>query len=337
MVLCLSATNGQILWRRDYPSDPYRHHQDNSFAASSPAVDSHGVYVTWTTPKQGTLLGLDHTGTQQWLREWDMFDAKFGSGVSPVCYEKLVILANDHRADSFVVAVNSRTGKTQWLLKQTPGKTPYATPCILELDGKEPEIITVSTANGVSAIKARTGELSWTLGGIAGNPARERPVCSPIVADGKILGVYGTAGRGTTSFVIRPGNTAKGTKPRLVRSLNGRLPYVPTPLVKDNLLFIWNDNGTVICYRLPDYEQLWEAEVPGNFYGSPVCINDRLYCLSKKGVVVVIAAAETYQLHAENPLGELSFATPAISGGRMYLRTHTQLISVGGKDEEKAP
>jgi len=56
-----------------------------------------------------------------------------------------------------------------------------------------------------------------------------------------------------------------------------------------------------------------------------------------KGVVVVIAAAETYQLLAENPLGELSFATPAISGGRMYLRTHTQLISVGGKDEEKTP
>ena len=160
----------------------------------------------------------------------------------------------------------------------------------------------------------------------------------PLVdVDGKILGVYGTGGRGTTGFVIRPGNTVKGTIPKLVRSLKGRLPYVPTPLVQDNLLFIWNDNGTVICYRLPDYEQLWEAKVPGNFYGSPVCVNDRLYCISKKGVVVVIAAAETYQLLAENPLGELSYTTPAISGGRMYLRTHTQLISVGGREEEKTP
>ena len=63
--------------------------------------------------------------------------------------------------------------------------------------------------------------------------------------------------------------------------------------------------------------------------GSPVHVGGRIYCISREGAVFVLAAAGTYELLARNPLGELSFATPAVAGGRMYLRTFHHLISIG--------
>jgi hypothetical protein len=54
-----------------------------------------------------------------------------------------------------------------------------------------------------------------------------------------------------------------------------------------------------------------------------------LYCINRAGDVVVMKAAPTYELLAVNSLGEKSQATPAVSDGRMYLRTYSHLFSIG--------
>ncbi|MCK4276536.1 MAG: hypothetical protein KAX78_08480, partial [Phycisphaerae bacterium] len=59
--------------------------------------------------------------------------------------------------------------------------------------------------------------------------------------------------------------------------------------------------------------------------------NDRLYCISKDGDVFVVAASDKFELLARVPLGELSYATPAVCDGVMYLRTRSKLFSLGGK------
>jgi len=48
----------------------------------------------------------------------------------------------------------------------------------------------------------------------------------------------------------------------------------------------------------------------------------------------VIAAGKKYGLLARVPLGEPSFATPAVAGGVMYFRTETRLLSLGGKKKD---
>ena len=75
---------------------------------------------------------------------------------------------------------------------------------------------------------------------------------------------------------------------------------------------------------------IWRERVGGAFFGSPVCVGDRLYCIAKDGEVVVLAASETFEVLARVPLGEASYATPAVSGGVMYLRTRSHLFSLGG-------
>ena len=75
----------------------------------------------------------------------------------------------------------------------------------------------------------------------------------------------------------------------------------------------------------------WRERVGGNFYSSPVWVDQRLYCVSKEGEVAVIAADKTYKPLARIPLGERCFAVPAVSGGVMYFRTRSELFSLGGK------
>ena len=108
------------------------------------------------------------------------------------------------------------------------------------------------------------------------------------------------------------------------------IPLVPTPLVKDGRLFLWTDDGVVSSLRLADGQVIWRERVGGSYFGSPVCVNNRLYCLSKGGEVVVVAASNKFEVLARVPLGEPSFATPAVAEGVMYLRTRSHLFSLGG-------
>ena len=71
--------------------------------------------------------------------------------------------------------------------------------------------------------------------------------------------------------------------------------------------------------------------VGGNYFGSPVCVNGKLYAMSAQGDLVVVETGDQFKLVSRSPLGELSHSTPAVSGGVMYLRTQHHLISLGGK------
>jgi len=81
-----------------------------------------------------------------------------------------------------------------------------------------------------------------------------------------------------------------------------------------------------------DGELVWRDRVEGSFYGSPVWVDHKLYCIARNGEVVVLSDGDKFEILARVPLGEPSYATPAVSGGVMYLRTRSQLFSLGGKE-----
>ncbi len=85
------------------------------------------------------------------------------------------------------------------------------------------------------------------------------------------------------------------------------------------------------CIKAETGETIWRERVGGKYYASPVWVDGRLYCVNRRGDVVVLAASETYKLLARVPLGETCHATPAVADGVMYFRTETQLLSLGGE------
>jgi len=344
MILCLEPASGRTLWQRDYPSKPFRQHGDNSYASASPAADADGLVVNWSTPDEVVLLALDNEGRDAWRRGLGPFVGNHGTGASPIIVGGLAILPNEQEdprlipsmygpnptipaGKSFVIAVDRRTGETRWQTERRTKISPYSTPCVGQSPDGRPELILSGMAHGISALDLATGKPNWEYG----NVFKDRCVASPVLAPGLVIAGYGAGNLGALMVAVRPGSREKGIEPTLAYELKRPVPLVPTPLAKDDRLFLWFDNGTVACLRASTGEAIWRDRVEGAFYGSPVWVDGRLYCISKKGEVFVVAAADKFRLFARVPLGEASFATPAVAGGVMYLRTRSQLFSLGGK------
>lgn len=107
------------------------------------------------------------------------------------------------------------------------------------------------------------------------------------------------------------------------------MPLVPSFVVKDELIYLWTDSGVVTCLDAATGKLHWRERVGGEFYSSPIWIQGRLYCISKRGQVVVLAASRKFEVLARTELGEKTFATPAVADGVMYLRTQSRLYSLG--------
>lgn len=341
-LVCVDAPTGRTLWQHQEPSRTYGQHPDNCYATATPVVDADGVVIAWSTPEAVMLLALDLQGHELWRRDLGPLVSLQGSGSSPILYQDLVVLVNDQEdmerspgrkpkgpnpaGRSFVVAVDRKSGATRW---QTDIKTflaGYSTPCVYQAEGGRPELIFSSTAHGILALDPATGKVTWEFG----QPFLDRAVISPVVAPGLIIAGHGAGLRGTRCIAIRPAASGQGTGPTLAYTVTRALPMVPTPLVKDGRLFLWCDDGVVSCLRVATGETVWQERVEGGFYASPVWINGYLYNVSKQGEVVVLAAGDVFEVCHRIPLGEACFATPAVAGGVLYLRTSSHLFSLGG-------
>ena len=344
-ILCIDTAHGRILWRRDYPSQVHRQHSANSYATATPAVDAEGLVVTWTTPGEVVLLALDLKGNETWRRDLGPFVGQHGSGSSPIIVDDIVVLANEQgdpqllarmmgregetrvAGKSFLIAVDRKTGQTRWQIPRRTTLAPYSTPCIHHRDDGKNELIFTGTSHGVTAVDTASGKINWEIDDLFA----DRCVGSPISASGLIVATYGAGVSGKRCVAVRPGSTAKNPKPSLAYEVTKAVPLVPTPLVVGTRLFLWSDGGIVTCLDVSTGEVIWRERVGGSYFGSPVCVNSRLYCISKKGEVVVLSARDDFEVLARVPLGETSYATPVVSDGVMYLRTSSRLYSLGGR------
>ena len=151
IILCLNTAAGRTLWRREYPSETFNQHRDNSFATATPAADSAGLVLTWTTPEEILLVALDPDGSEVWRRDFGPIVAAHGSGTSPVIVGDLVVLTNDQEdmnrmpwdriigsrpvGKSSLIAVDRKTGATRWQLERRTALAAYSTPCLYRPDG----------------------------------------------------------------------------------------------------------------------------------------------------------------------------------------------------------
>jgi outer membrane protein assembly factor BamB len=340
MVLCVSADDGRLLWRKDYKSTKHRMHRDNSYAAATPAVDSERVYVTWTTPEKVTLAALDHDGKEIWNRNLGPYVGLHGGGVSPIVVGGLVILANDQedmkwygflsnksKGVSFLLAVDCKTGETRWKIPRKTTLGAYGTPCVRKGDDGKDELVFISTAYSFTALDAASGKENWNVPKVF----LDRCAGSPIIADGLVIASYGRGNYGSLLVAVRPGSKKNNVRAKVQWSMTKKVPLTPTSLAIGGRLFCLAGEGVLTCLDIKTGKRIWQEKVGGKFYASPVCVNGRLYCVSKKGVVFVFAAGDKYELLHKTSLGEMSYSTPAVANGVMYIRSKTKLRSLGGK------
>ena len=106
----------------------------------------------------------------------------------------------------------------------------------------------------------------------------------------------------------------------LLRKLRGRTT---------GSVYILSDLGVMTCVVAATGGPVWQKDLDARFYASPVCVNGRIYLVTRSGEVIVLKAGPEFKLLAKSTLPETSDSTPAIANGRMYIRTLNHLICIG--------
>lgn len=343
-VVCLNAREGNVVWKRDFPLRPFSLTALSSHAASTAAVDAERVYAAWNEPEHYFLTALDHEGKTVWQRDFGTFVSQHGCGTSPIVWKDKVILGNfqeDMRlagvgtdsGKSSIVAVDAKTGKTVWETPRDTAMVAYSTPCVYEPKGGPPALIFNSQSHGISAVAPDTGKVLWEYE----EAFDKRSVSSPLLAGDIIFGSCGSGAGGNFITAIRAGDAATGRRPELAYQVKKSASYVPTGIVAGGLAWFWSDGGILTCLHAPSGEIRYQERVGGNYFGSPVWVDGRLFCVSANGELVVVEAADKFNVLHRYALKEVCRSTPAVALGRMFVRTEKHLWSFGGSKEATAP
>ena len=324
MPVCVDAHDGVILWRKDFAAMKHRHHKFNSVASTTPAVDSKRVVFSWGTQKRLTLLSFDHSGKMLWEADLGPVKGGHGFGASPVMYRNLVVINNDQDGASSLIAVEKATGEKVWEIPRDSERLSYSSPVVLAAPGGREELVFTNWRHGITGIDAVKGKTLWEKS-VFNQEKKERAIGSPVVAGELVIGTCGFVQNPKHVVALR--HDGEGGVEEVWR-IERAVPHIPTPVVVGERVFLWEDRGTVTCVNVRNGEVIWTERVSGPTFGSPVCANGRIFSIDKNGMVTVIEAADELKKLAENDLDETCYATPAISGGTMFVRTYTSLLAI---------
>ena len=330
VLLCLNKDDGKEVWRKSYSLPTHRPANRNaSFANGSPVVDGNRVIACFVSQDHFWVRSFDHAGNEQWSQDLGTFESQHGHGASPIIYENTVIVTNDQDGQSFVTALALKTGKPVWKTprRPSPAHTAYGTPCINVSSGGSPELLLSSQSHGISSLDPKTGAPNWEA------PVyRIRMVASPVVAGEVVIGSCGQGGgAGNYLSAVKLGGKGDVSKTHVAYTLRKGTPYVPTPLYLDGRLYLISDAGIATALEASTGREIWTNRLSAEFFGSPVLIDGRIYCASTKGEMIVLATGDTFQSLARNPIGEGTHSTPCVDAGRIYMKTFSHLVCIGGK------
>ena len=331
-LLCISAADGKTIWQKEYPGIPHHLHANSSYASCTPAVEADRLYVAWSDPEFTRFMALDHSGKEIWTLNLGPWVSQHGFGTSPMIYEDLVVMNCSQEAskqkgspdpkESYVLAVEKDTGKIRWRTDRKINSASFSVPAVRQSEDGQDELICCTQEEGIFALDPKTGKEKWALPVFT-----MRTVSSPLLTGGLIMGSTGSGAGGHYLVALRPGK-----EPKVEYEVKRQAPYVPAPVAYGDLMFLFDDRqGFVSCINVADGKQLWLERVASQFFGSPVRAGDKLFCVDQTGVVVCLAASPVFHELGRTDLKEQSRSTPAIAGGRMYVRTISHLYSVGGK------
>jgi outer membrane protein assembly factor BamB len=195
LTIAIDRRSGKILWERQAPEVKTNVvDKRNNPASPSPAVEENGIYVFF--PDYG-MIGYDAGGHELWKMPLGPFNNIYGMGASPVIIGDLVVLACDQSTNSFLLAVDKRTGKARWKTMRPEAKSGHSTPILWRApDGRDEILLPGSFL--LTAYDPQTGAKKWWVQGLSWEMKS-----TPVISDGVLfINGYGAP-------LNDPGNTVK--------------------------------------------------------------------------------------------------------------------------------
>ncbi len=327
VVLAIGRSEGEVLWQRTLrEAVPHESaHVTGSYASNSPATDGELVYAFFGS--RG-LYALDMDGAVVWALDLGEMQTKHahGEGSSPVLYGDTLVVNWDHEGDSFVVALDKRTGKERWR-RERDEVTSWATPIVVEHDGKRQLI--VSGSQRVRAYDLATGETLWECGGLSRNV-----VASPVAGGGMVFAGSSYDRQALLAIRIAGARGDISRAEQVVWTRRRGTPYVPSPLLyEDTLYFLHHYQAILSRVEAATGD---EPEKPlrlagiRDVYASPVAASGRVYVVGRNGTTIVLRHGDS-KILARNHLEDTFDASPALIGQDLILRGERFLYCIAAE------
>lgn len=339
MVYCLETATGKKLWESQVhegaPSSSL--HLKNTFASETPVTDGERVYAYF-----GNLgiycLSLD--GKELWSQRFNPVRTRngWGTAASPVLHGDRIFIVNDNEDQSFLVALDKRTGKEIWRINRDE-KSNWATPYVWTNEQRT-EIVTPGR-NRVRSYDLN-GKPLWEFGGMSSivipTPFSKFGllyVCSGYVGD-KIRPIFAVRPGATGDVSLKDNETSN---PFIAWCQRTAGPYNPSPIIYGDNLYVLFDFGFLACHDAKSGREVYgkqriNTEGNSGFTASPWACNGKIFCLSEDGDTFVIEAGASFKLVRKNSLDEMCMATPAIAGDRLIIRTASKVYCI--RDQSRA-
>lgn len=323
-LLCYRRSDGMLLWQAPVRAGRLPHrHPNNSHASATPACDGRLVVVVFANSDRLWVSGVSVAGELLWQKDIGGFRHANGYGPSPAMHGGLAIVASDNQEQPLIAALRFSDGETVWQVER-PHSDNSATPVVADVAGR-PQLL-LNGAFLTAGYDPATGAELWRV------THKTEVAANTMAFDGELVFASGNVPE-KLLMAVRADGRGDVTASNIAWRTHHANPYVPSPLLKDGLLFTILDAGTVVCRDARTGDELWTKRLGGTFFASPVEAAGLIYAANDTGTTYVFRAGRVFESIAENRLDEACFATPAICGNRIYLRTTSHLICIGSNDQ----
>ena len=330
-IICLARRDGRQLWhQRLWGTSPTRYHATkSSMASATPVTDGKHLFAFFGT---GDAFCLDVNGGLVWHRslatEYGRFENRFSATSSPLLYDDLLIVQCDHYGDSFVVALDKRTGANRWKTDRPDKWLSWSSPQIVPVAAGGTRELLLCGSLKMDALEPLTGERLWTVGGF-----QHECIPTPVFGHGLIYAVSGPGGK---TLAIRPGGRGDVSGTHVVWENSRGVPFVPSAILVGDRYYLINDDGIVTCLGAHGGKRLWQKRLPGRYTASPIATSEHIYFCNEDGETIVIRADEReFAQVARNRLDKPIFASPAIAQGALFIRTTDRLFSISADSTDE--
>ncbi|MFO0904464.1 MAG: PQQ-binding-like beta-propeller repeat protein [Pirellulales bacterium] len=312
-VLAFDRDSGRQLWKTDVSRGgfPARNHPKNTEATSTLACDGERLYASFYHHDSLEAITLSLDGQIAWRKTAGPFHPRryeYGYAPSPLLFGDAVIYSAEHDGPSYLTALDRTTGAVRWKQARKENIT-FSSPVVASVGGRLQLLL--SGANQVSSYDPSNGKPLWSVEGTTA------ATCGTMVWDGDIVIASGGYPKAETLAV-----RADGSGQVLWR--NNQKCYEQSLLATAGHVYGLTDNGVLFCWRVKDGQEMWKQRLRGPVSSSPILVGQNIFWANELGTTYVFRATpERFESVAENQLGTESFASPAVSGDRLFLRAAT--------------
>ena len=235
--------SGKEQWRKTVIKSPLeKKHKLNSYASGTPATDGERVYVTFLDQKEMVVAAYSLNGEQSWITRPGSFSSVHGYCSSPVLYKNMVIVNGDHDGESYIVALDRKSGDKIWKTAREFKTRSYCTPIIREIDGRTQMMLSGSKC--VASYDPDTGKQQWIIDG-----PTEQFVASPVYHQKLLIITGGFPDKHI--IAIDPTGEGNVSKSNIKwHHLRRGVSYVPSTIAVSDYFVVTSDDGIGTCFEI---------------------------------------------------------------------------------------